>query len=431
MGSMDDGLSRLGVGHWLTSRPATIIVQPTSLCPLACTYCYLPQRHLKQEMTPAVAAAVAAGIEPDWPPIEVVWHGGEPLAVGPGRLAALLEAFEPLRRDGQVRHKVQTGATLITDAWCALFERYEIGVGVSIDGPRLANHYRVDRAGRPMFDRIVAGIETLKRHGIPFIVLAVVSRDGTHHAGEILDFLRDLGCRWVGFNIEAKEGANTLADTPAAEDARRFWRDTFAWCQQHRDVTVREVHRLLGFLGLKLAVRAADAQHDLIPTIAWNGDVVLLSLELLGVTDTAYHDFVAGNVLTETLPAILHRAGELRYVREFLLGLEKCKATCDFFSYCQGAHAGDRYFEHGTFAATETEHCRTSVQAPVLALADLTERQGDGMTVLERLVTTVTVDPVWSGMMPDCAGNTGDTPTCEDWGRKGGSHYKDGEFTKK
>ncbi|MGH3850379.1 MAG: multiple cyclophane-containing RiPP AmcA, partial [Pseudonocardiaceae bacterium] len=21
--------------------------------------------------------------------------------------------------------------------------------------------------------------------------------------------------------------------------------------------------------------------------------------------------------------------------------------------------------------------------------------------------------------------------TCEDWGRKGGSHYKDGEFTKK
>ncbi|MGH3832022.1 MAG: multiple cyclophane-containing RiPP AmcA [Pseudonocardiaceae bacterium] len=24
-----------------------------------------------------------------------------------------------------------------------------------------------------------------------------------------------------------------------------------------------------------------------------------------------------------------------------------------------------------------------------------------------------------------------DTPTCEDWGRKGGSHYKDGDFTKK
>jgi uncharacterized protein len=84
--------------------------------------------------------------------------------------------------------------------------------------------------------------------------------------------------------------------------------------------------------------------------------------------------------MTETLPAILRRAGELRYVREFLVGPERCKTTCEFFAYCQGAHAGDRYFEHGTFTATETEHCRTSVQAPVLALADLVEkgRQDDG-----------------------------------------------------
>lgn len=373
---MNDGRSLLGVEHWLTSRPGTIIVQPTSLCPFACTYCYLPQRHLKRDMPPTVAAAVAAGIEPGWPPVEAVWHGGEPLAVGPRRLAALLEPFEPLRRAGRVQHKVQTGATLVTDAWCELFERYEIGVGVSIDGPRQANRHRVDRAGRPLFDRIVAGIETLKRHGIPFIVLAVVSRDGTHQAVEVLDFLRDLGCQWVGFNIEAKEGANALGDTPALEDARRFWRDTFAWCRQNRDVTVREVQRLLGFLGLEPAVRAADAQHDLIPTIAWNGDVVLLSPELLGVADAAYYDFAAGNVMTETLPAILRRAGELRYVREFLVGLERCKATCEFFAYCQGAHAGDRYFEHGTFTATETEHCRTSVQA----LADLVEkgRQDDG-----------------------------------------------------
>lgn len=380
---MDNGRSLLGVGHWLTSHPETIIMQPTSLCPLACTYCYLPQRHLMRDMTPIVAAAVAAGIEPDWPPIEIVWHGGEPLAVGPRRLAALLEPFEPLRQAGRVQHKVQTSATLITDAWCELFERYEIGVGVSIDGPREANRHRVDRAGRPMFDRIVAGIETLQRHGIPFIVLAVVSRDGTYRAVEVLDVLRDLGCRWVGFNIEAKEGANACSNTPALEDARRFWRDTFAWCQQNRDVTVREVQRLLGFLGLAPAVRAADAKHDLIPAIAWNGDVVLLSPELLGVADAAYHDFVAGNVLVDPMPTIVRRAGGVAYVQEFLVGLEQCKATCEFFAYCQGAHAGDRavsidHGEHGTFTATETEHCRTSVQAPVLALADLVEGKEAG-----------------------------------------------------
>ncbi|MGH3922247.1 MAG: cyclophane-forming radical SAM peptide maturase AmcB [Pseudonocardiaceae bacterium] len=372
---MTDTRSRLGVSHWLTSQPDTIILQPTSLCPLACTYCYLPERHFKQDMAPTVAAAVAAGIQPDWAPIEVVWHGGEPLAIGLARFAELLEQFEPLRQVGRVQHKVQTGATLITDAWCELFERYEIGVGVSIDGPRSANHHRVDRAGRPMFDRIVAGIDTLKRHEIPFIVLAVVSQDGTSRAHDVLDFLRDLGSAWVGFNIEAREGANVRGDTPAMEQAQRFWRDTFTWCKENREMTVREVERLLRFIGLKSETRAVDARHDLIPTIGWNGDVVLLSPELLGVRDARYHDFVVGNVLADSLVPILDRAANVSYVQEFLIGLERCKTTCEFFSYCQGAHAGDRYFEHGTFMATETEHCKTSVQAPVLALADLVNRK--------------------------------------------------------
>jgi uncharacterized protein len=335
--------SQLGVSHWLTSQPDTIILQPTSLCPLACTYCYLPERHLPQAMTPPVAAAVAAGVEPDWSPIEIVWHGGEPLAAGRTRFVSLLESFEPLRRSGRVQHKVQTGGTLITDAWCELFEQYEIGVGISIDGPRPVNLHRVDRIGRPMFDRIMTGVETLKQHHIPFIVLAVVSQDGTSRAHDVLDFLRDLGARWVGFNIEAHEGANIHGAIPAMAQAQRFWRDAFTWCTQNREMTVWEVERLLGFLGSTPATRAADARHDLIPTVGWNGDVVLLSPELLGVRDARYGDFVAGNVLTDSLPNILGRTAELSYVQEFLIGLERCKATCEFFSYCQGAHGDDGY----------------------------------------------------------------------------------------
>lgn len=53
------------------------------------------------------------------------------------------------------------------------------------------------------------------------------------------------------------------------------------------------------------------------------------------------------------------------------------------------------------------------------------------MTVLERLAATATADPVWTEMIADYAGDNADAPTCQDWGRKGGSHYKDGEFTKK
>jgi hypothetical protein len=53
------------------------------------------------------------------------------------------------------------------------------------------------------------------------------------------------------------------------------------------------------------------------------------------------------------------------------------------------------------------------------------------MTVLEQLVMAVAADPEWDEMVPRQAENDLDRLTCAEWSRKGGSHYKDGQFTKK
>ncbi|HEV7651976.1 MAG TPA: multiple cyclophane-containing RiPP AmcA [Actinophytocola sp.] len=53
------------------------------------------------------------------------------------------------------------------------------------------------------------------------------------------------------------------------------------------------------------------------------------------------------------------------------------------------------------------------------------------MTVLEQLVVTARSDPRWSERIANQANTMAESPTCQAWGRKGGSHYKDGQFTKK
>jgi hypothetical protein len=53
------------------------------------------------------------------------------------------------------------------------------------------------------------------------------------------------------------------------------------------------------------------------------------------------------------------------------------------------------------------------------------------MTVLEQLVVAASSDPGWSGIIAAQAGTMAEAPTCQAWSRKGGSHYKDGQFTKK
>ncbi|HZX08042.1 cyclophane-forming radical SAM peptide maturase AmcB [Kribbella sp.] len=359
---------------WLAAEPAALILQPTSLCNLDCTYCYLPARKLKRDMSPTVAEAIASGIPDTWPSdgvLEVVWHGGEPLTIGVTAMRELLAPFEQVRRAGRIMHVIQTNATLISDAWCDLFDEYDVSIGLSIDGPPDMTGNRVDWRGEPAFDRIVAGISKLEQRDIPFTVIAVVDTANAGRARELLDFLASLGCPFVGINMEEKEGANKHDGTPTIDQARGFWRETFIWSQGNRQLKVREVEHLLEYLALPPAARAARVLVDPIPTIGWNGDTVLLSPELLGARSEKYHDFVAGNVLTDPLPTIIGRAAELRYVQEFRAGIERCIATCEFFAHCQGAYAGNRFFEHGNFLATETEHCRTSVQAVVLALHDI------------------------------------------------------------
>src|SRR4051794_6364523 len=175
----------------IATVPTYVVMQPTTLCNLDCSYCYLPFRAADNRMPVRVAAAVAESVSSfaRTRRFSVVWHGGEPLAAGRDHLAALLAPFDPA-----VEHHVQTNATLIDDAWCRFFIEHGIRVSVSVDGPRDRNGDRINRGGRPAYDRIMAGVGALRRHGIPFSALCVVSRPGPGLAAELYDYFLELGC---------------------------------------------------------------------------------------------------------------------------------------------------------------------------------------------------------------------------------------------
>ncbi|WP_433041019.1 cyclophane-forming radical SAM peptide maturase AmcB [Dactylosporangium sp. CS-033363] len=353
----------------------TVVVQPTSRCAWACEYCYLPTKDQRLEMPVPVAEAVAASIaaQDGDRPVTVVWHGGEPLSLRRDRFEPLLRPFAGLQAAGRVRHAVQTNAGLITDAWCALFTAYDVSVGVSIDGPAWANAQRRDGAGNPTFDRAMRGIATLQRNGLPFTAIAVVTADTVGRADEIMEFFERLGARHVGFNLEEQEGANTRDPGIGRPAAARFWRHVLLRRAAGSALPVREIDRLLAHLRRRRAGnRPPQPRYDPIPTVAWNGDVVLLSPELAGVPTASYGTFVVGNVTSQTLPELIGRAHEVRYVAEFGQALERCAAECELYSYCGGAQAANRYFETGTFATTETAYCSNTYKALIDALNDLT-----------------------------------------------------------
>src|SRR5690242_8575685 len=180
----------------VSPTPGYVVMQPTTLCNLDCAYCYLPLRGKDQRMPVAVARRVAESVnawaavrEPGHEPrFSVVWHGGEPMAAGRAALSELMAPF------AGVEHHIQTNATLIDDAWCEFFAEREVRVSVSLDGPPDRNGERVDRAGAPAYPKIRRGIDALRRHGLPFSALCVVSRPEPGLATELYASFLELGC---------------------------------------------------------------------------------------------------------------------------------------------------------------------------------------------------------------------------------------------
>jgi uncharacterized protein len=340
--------------------PTYVVMQPTSLCNLDCSYCYLPSRNEDRRMPVSVAAAVAEAVN-EWVRagrFSVVWHGGEPLAAGREHLAKLMEPFDPA-----VEHHVQTNATLIDDAWCEFFAARQVRVSVSVDGPRRRNDSRVNRSGRPAYDRIMRGIEALRRNGITFSVLCVVSDPAPGIAAELYEYFLDLGCDVLGINIEEQEGVNTRGNEHPEAAVTAFWAELVAAWRRNPRIHLREIEWSLRYVAAVLEGTADEVlprRLDPIPTVGHDGSVVVLSPELAGFSDPRYGDFTSGNVLHTPLPEILANAADTPWVREFLVGVEACRSICPYFGFCGGGHAANRYFEHGRFDGTATNHCRNS-----------------------------------------------------------------------
>ncbi|MFE9613716.1 FxsB family cyclophane-forming radical SAM/SPASM peptide maturase [Streptomyces sp. NPDC006012] len=191
----------------------TFILKVANRCNIDCDYCFVfnsrdqTARRLPAQMDLTVARAAARRIGEHATAhglgtIHVVLHGGEPLLVGVGRMADLLETV----RDGvpariRVLFEVQTNGTLLSGTWLDLFERYEVTVGVSLDGPPSANdRHRVTHGGRSSAASAVRGIELLRSRPHLFAgLLAVV--DLANDPAEVHDYLAAFGPPVIDFGL--------------------------------------------------------------------------------------------------------------------------------------------------------------------------------------------------------------------------------------
>ncbi len=173
----------------------SVVVKPTHLCNLSCTYCYNDDVR-DPVMKPATLERVVEetfAYARDHVPgrlVSFIWHGGEPTIPGVGFYQKVADLQHRYGQGATYNNSLQTNGTLLDDQWLDFLATHQYTVSISIDGPaELHDTYRVDRRGNGSYARVMDAIHRVQAAGIPLGVCVVISRANLAHVDAIYDLL--------------------------------------------------------------------------------------------------------------------------------------------------------------------------------------------------------------------------------------------------
>ncbi|MES2217090.1 MAG: cyclophane-forming radical SAM/SPASM peptide maturase GrrM/OscB [Pseudomonadota bacterium] len=358
-----------------------IILQPINLCNLNCSYCYVPGRRDSTKMgeeilETSIKLLFNSPLVIHNNILTILWHAGEPMAVG---IEYYQKAVELIQKYNVENKKlvlaIQTNATIINQEWCDFFKKYNFEVGISIDGPKfIHDKQRRDWNNRGSFDRVLRGAKLLQENGMDLNAIVVLTNDSLDYPEEIYQFFKNNKFTSFGFNIDENESIHTSSSFSnlSANHINRFKNFLSKlydlWVQDHRAIEIREFIETFNYFAFKKDnqnshILSTDATAFSIITITKNGDINTFSPEMAGGIATNEKEFTIGNVLNiASFDELVENANFKKQLQGVLKGIENCANSCNYFELCGGGSPSNKYYEKGTFEATETMYCKLSKQ---------------------------------------------------------------------
>lgn len=191
------------------AKPLYVMLKPAGAhCNLACKYCYYLEKNnlydkshrhiMSDEMLEQFTREYIEA--QTMPQVLFTWHGGEPLVRSIDFYKKALALQKKYARGRRIDNVIQTNGTMLTDEWCEFFAQNNWLVGISIDGPQeYHDHYRLTTTGNPSWQKVMHGIELLKKHHVEWNAMAVVNAYNADHPLEFYHFFKDNGCQYLQF----------------------------------------------------------------------------------------------------------------------------------------------------------------------------------------------------------------------------------------
>lgn len=211
------------------ARPLYVMLKPAgAACNLRCSYCYyLDKKNLYPESKSCLLSdELLEKFTKDYLESQTMqqvlftWHGGEALLRNIDFYKKALALQKQYGRGIQIDNSLQTNGVLLTDEWCRFLKDNNFLVGISIDGPEHCHdRYRKGINNEPSFQKVMRGIELLKKHGVEYNAMAVVNDYNVNYPLEFYRFFKSIDCRFIQFSsiVERINGQPAPWNVPASQ----------------------------------------------------------------------------------------------------------------------------------------------------------------------------------------------------------------------
>ncbi|MBQ9637632.1 MAG: radical SAM protein [Prevotella sp.] len=333
------------------------IVKPTYSCNFRCKYCYLTNdtksssRRFNVEFAKQfIVQAKEAVLRSRHKELNLIWHGGEPLLWGIENFRRVFEFMEQELQGVQYKNSLQTNLSLMNDEYIALFLKYHVHVGFSLDGVQDINDsQRVYADGTGTFNEIMQKVKLCQEQGLNIGCIVVGSKKHIGRISELYQFLCDHHLNFK-FNplFQSGEAGNHIDEfgVTTKEYAQMTIElfDLWFFDEQHHIVESNFTEIASSFISGKTSscMFGRNCQDNFI-AISPLGDVMPCGR----FCDEGLRRYAYGNLYEESLAAILKRRKTTEaYKRWEYISTSNCR-QCMFFNICHGGCMHDGFLRSG------------------------------------------------------------------------------------
>lgn len=338
----------------------SILLKPSSgLCNMSCDYCFycdemekrkqgalgfMSEETLKNIIRKTLLRAEGG--------ISYAYQGGEPTLRG-------LEFFEKAvyyqkkynKNNLPVINALQTNGYALDEDWCRFFQENQFLIGVSVDGTReIHDACRHDKSGGGTYEKVLRGIQMLKKHRVDYNILTVVSREVAFNVEEIYRRYQKNGWNYQQYiacldplGEEHGKGGYALRPGEYGDFLIRLFELWYEDLLKGRQPYIRQFENYIGIL-MGLYPEACDQRGvcGMQYVVEADGSVYPCDFYMLD-------EYRIGNLNVDRLDIIDQNREKTGFIEESKKISGDCKA-CKYYLLCRGGCRRSRdYKEQGVY----------------------------------------------------------------------------------